>query len=323
MKAFVSISTGLGVAVLGVGAVVFLRAGLRAGAPPAAEAPAVMAPLSQGLGASGAAGREQAPYPARGFLGVVVAGEAVDVGARTEGRIMAVEVRLGDQVDRDSVLATQDDEPLRDELAVAQASLRAARAEEKKAALELEEARERHVRWSDTVGSESGVVSAEELAKVRYEEKYAATRLEAARARVAEQQARVSELDRQIRDAVVRAPFDGLVAARYVDPGATVQRGTPVVRLVSAGDVRVRFAVPEEHGAAVAASLPVEVHIEELEVRLGGAVDKVAPEVDAASRMIIAEARVEVPESLARATLSGRVARVHIMPKARAARAKP
>ena len=306
MNPFGPIATGAAIALLGIGALVFFQPGT-ATLDGRAAGPAAAAP-----GKTRAAEDPVGFLSARGYLGVVVSGEAVDVAARVGGQLTEVQVRLGDQVARDSVLATIDAGPLRDELAMARASLRGARAEEQKAALELEEASERHGRWRQAVELERSAVSEDELAKVRYQEKYAASQLEAARARVAEQQARVAELARKVADTAVRAPFPGLVAARYADPGATIAAGAPVVRLVRAGELWVRFAIPEDRGAAVHAGQAVEVRVDEQDTVLSGEVEKIAPEVDAASRMIIAEARLTVPDGLTQATLSGRVARVHV-----------
>lgn len=313
MKPFSPIVAGVAITVLGIGALVLLQPG----------------PTTTGGQAGGTSGARVSPgaaaedplgfLSARGYLGVVVSGEAVDVAARVGGQLTDMQVRLGDQVAQDSILATLDAGPLRDELAMARASLRAARAEEQKAALELEEAGERHARWRQAVELQRSAVSEEELANVRYQEKYAASQLEAARARVAEQQARVAELERKVADTTVRAPFPGLVAARYADPGATISQGAPLVRLVRAGELWVRFAIPENRGSAARAGQAVEVRMDELDTVLAGEVEKIAPEVDAASRMIIAEARLTVPDGLTQATLSGRVARVHVI-EAKAAR---
>jgi RND family efflux transporter MFP subunit len=204
------------------------------------------------------------------------------------------------------VLASLDDRDLRDELAVARAIMRALRADHDKAESELEEARERRLRDERL----SHVLSEEDLASVRYQEKYATSRLQATRAQLDQQQTRVAILERSIEEAQVRAPFDGSIAARYVAPGAMVSPGTPIVRLVSSGDVLVRFAIPEALGAQVRVGMPITVDVEA--AALSGTVDKLSPEVDAASRMIVAEARVRVPDGLLEMALAGRVAWVHV-----------
>lgn len=287
-----------GVAVAVLGALVQDEVVDRAGAAP-----------SPGLETAGPASDAGGPreVPPRDLLGVVVAAEVVEIAARVDGRVTEVAARLGDRVTRGTVLARIDDRNLRDEQAAARAALQALVADRGKAASELDEARERRAR-SERL---SHVLSEEELARVRYEEKYAASRLEATRARLDEQAARLVILERSLGEAQVRAPFDGLVAARYVAPGAVVGAGAPLLRLVSAGKLLVRFAIPEALGARVRAGMAIAVDVEGATLR--GTIDELAPEVDAASRMIVAEAHVEVPAGPAGMAIAGRVARVHVI----------
>lgn len=298
MKALFRIAIGLAVVLLGAGALMLLLS------RPPGGAHAPVHPFDAAVLASSMVSADKP-----GFLGVVIAGESVDVAARMSGLVTAVRVRLGDEVAQDGIIATLDEKPLRSELAITQAALRAAVSAVQKTSLEVEEAKDRLARWERT--AQAAVVSPEELAGLRYKVQYAAQELEAARARVAEQEARVKNLERQITDSVVRAPFGGRVAARYVDAGATVQHGQAIVRLMRAGDLRVRFAVPEDRGSEIRRGLAVEVRIDELSTAISGIVESVAPEVDAAARMIIAEARLESSGEQTLAPLAGRVARVH------------
>ena len=266
---------------------------------------------AQGPGPAAAAGSDapeapEAPVPE--LLGVVVAPDLVEVAARTEGRVTMIAAQLGDRVEQGAVLARIDDRNLRDELAAARASMHALVADRDKAESELAEAGERKSR-SERL---SHVLSEEELARVGYEAKYAASRLQGTRARVDEQQTRVAILERSIEEAQVRAPFAGSIAARYVGVGATVSPGTNIVRLVSSGEVLVRFAIPEAQGTPVRVGMSIAVDVEA--ATLSGTVDKLAPEVDAASRMIVAEAHVRVPAALSGVALVGRVARVRVSP---------
>lgn len=244
--------------------------------------------------------------PIQDLLGVVVARYVVEVAARAEGRVTAIPVQLGDRVERGAVLASLDDRNLRDDLAAARAVLRALSADRDKGEDSLAEAREKKLRDERL----SHVLSEEELARVRYEEKYAESQLQGTRARLDEQQAKVAVLERSLEETQVRAPFDGLIAARYVSPGAMVNPGTPIVRLVSSGDALVRFAIPESLGGRVRIGMPVAVDVDA--AVLSGTVDKLAPEVDAASRMIVAEAHVVVPDGRSDMALAGHVARVRV-----------
>ena len=64
---------------------------------------------------------------------------------------------------------------------------------------------------------------------------------------VGEESSHVQTARDHLADLALRAPPDGTVAMRFKDPGATVAAGTPVVRIVGHGGVRLRFAVPPDH----------------------------------------------------------------------------
>lgn len=253
---------------------------------------------------------EVAPVAApREYVGVVIPSEAADITARGEGRVEDMKVRLGDTVAPNQVLARLDERALRDLVAVAQATLQAVRADEDKARFELAEAQDRKRRWEETARASDLVVSTDEMARVSYAEKYANQRLKVAQAATAEKQAVVSDLERKRSEMVVRAPFGGRVAARYVDPGATVSAGSRIVRLVSSEGLWVRFAVPEEESGSVKLGMHIETHSENGGA-LYGVIEKIAPEVDAAARMIFVEARLSVSTEEVASSLAGRVVRV-------------
>lgn len=241
-----------------------------------------------------------------GSLGVVLARVSADLSPRFEGKLREVPVRLGDRVIEGGVVARLDVPALRFELSAAEASLKAALVEEERAAVELSEAEERLARRASL--SAESLASEEDVSAARYQQKLAAVRLSATRAQLAERRARVEQLRQNSVDADIHAPFAGVIAARYVDPGANVTPATPVVRLLGDDEPFVRFAIAEGEAPSYKVGTPVRAHVGGVDAR--AVVDKVAPEVDAASGLIVVEARLE-PQTTARARpLSGEVARV-------------
>jgi membrane fusion protein (multidrug efflux system)/multidrug efflux system membrane fusion protein len=242
------------------------------------------------------------------FLGVVLARASADVAPRFQGRLQEVRVRLGDHVAANSVIAVLDVPTLRHDLLVAEAGLKTAEVEQSLAAVELAEAKERMAR-STALYSKS-LSSGEDLSTARYQQQRTANRVEAARATIAEHQSQVDRLRKENEDAVVRSPFDGVVAVRYVDAGGIVSTNTPIVRLISANDLIVRFAVPESQVSVVSVGARVRVVVRSgQQLELHGTVEKVAPEIDAASRMLFVEAGLSRTDA-GTATLSGEMARV-------------
>lgn len=231
----------------------------------------------------------------RGWLGVVIAEESVDLAARFEGRVESVRVRVGAHVRHGEVLALLDSQSARQELAVAEAELLSSRAELRMAALALEEAQERLKRRDSPEQLRTGAISQEEVSTARYQERMTAAKLEIARALVAEHEARVAQLRQRVTEASIRAPFDGIVASRFAHPGALLQPGQPLFHLLREGSMQVRFAVPSSQLQQVTVGQAVVLESAELARRLWGQVTQVSPEVDVASLMVFAIAAVEVP----------------------------
>ncbi|RKG79741.1 efflux RND transporter periplasmic adaptor subunit [Corallococcus sp. CA049B] len=246
-----------------------------------------------------------------GWLGVIVAGGSVDVAARLEGTLERMDAQVGDSVRQGAVLARLDTRALQRELAVAQASLQAGEAERHIASIALTEMQERLQRRSDPKQLALGALSEEELATARYQEQTAVGRLRAAEAVVAERKARVEQMAQKLSDAAVVAPFDGQVAIRYLDTGAMVSPGRALFHLIRAGTQQVRFAIPEDQSASVTVGTRLSVEVPSLGRVLEGRVENLSPEVDAASRMVLAIASVSREEGRAPVP-SGVVVRVFV-----------
>ena len=76
-------------------------------------------------------------------------------------------------------------------------------------------------------------------------------RIAAQRAAVAQAEAAVRQLDATLANAVVRAPFDGVVTVKDREEGEIVGAGTPVVTVTDLGDRWVRIYVREDRIGAV------------------------------------------------------------------------
>lgn len=242
---------------------------------------------------------EQAPRAPRlpgtpgGWLGVVIAEESVDLAASKEGRVESIRVQVGDQVKQGEIVATMEAQAAQQELAVAEAELLSRRAEQRTAALALEEAQERLKRRETPEQLRTGAVSDEELATARYQERTASAKLEFAQAQVQQHEARVAQLRRNVSETIIRAPFQGVVASRFVTTGAQLQAGQPILHLLRKGRVQVRFAMPapEARHAVVGQRLLLEAS--EQEGVLEGHIVRVAPEVDVAAMKVFAVAELE------------------------------
>ncbi len=223
------------------------------------------------------------------WIGVVVARQAVDLGAEVDGTLAEVAVRVGDAVLTGQPLARLETQELTQDLARAQASRQAAAADVRRAEVELRRAEEQ-LRRRRTMPD---LFAQEELESSHSERDMAVADVESARARVAEQAAYVLQLENRLQRSVLRAPIDGRIAARFLDPGAQVHPGTPVLRLIASDDFVLRFAVPPQVVSHLQAGDRVEASLEGMDLTLRGTVSQIAPQVDAASQLVFVEAELE------------------------------
>jgi RND family efflux transporter MFP subunit len=232
----------------------------------------------------------------RGFVGVIFPRQQVDLAADVSARVMDVKVQLGTPLKKGEVVASLDAASLRRELSAAQAAARAAR-------VESSAAKERSERYS----KHAEAISGDERINAASQSKVSAARAD-------EASARVNQLRVLVDRAAIVAPFDGVIAARYVDPGALVTPGQPIARLISGDDLWVRFAIPEEQAGAVKIKSCVEVAVEAQEIPARGLVEMVAPQVDTELRMLVVEAQLQLPDAWKQGLQAGLAARVQPAP---------
>ena len=152
------------------------------------------------------------------------------------------------------------------------------------------------------------IVSAEEQAQAGFAAKAAGARVAAAGSGAAERAARVKQLETLLGETELKAPFNGVVAARYADVGTYVRPGMPVLRIISSSELKVRFAVPEEEAKRIRAGLTYVTVLDGRNIQ--ATVSAVSPEVEPASRMVFVDGTVQGVAAGEAAALAGRVVRV-------------
>lgn len=206
---------------------------------------ALVPPLVLLLGACGNKTAQQAPPPARPviafritnadvFAGRALPGQAraaleAAVSFRVGGRILERRVKTGDTVKEGDVVATLDPAPYQTEVNVVSASLQRARAAYTSAASQLE--RDKQLAAKDIVS------------KARLE----TTQSNAEQAQ-AEVQSLEATLDRRKLDVgytVLRAPFDGVVAATFAEVFEEVKPQQSIMRIIDPTKIEMIVNVPE------------------------------------------------------------------------------
>ena len=111
-----------------------------------------------------------------------------------------------------------------------------------------------------------------------------------------------------MNDTDLRAPFAGTVANRYRDAGNRVEAGTPIVKLVGHGSMRLMFAVPPQLAKQIAVGQRVIATVDTITAPVAAIIKQVPPTLDPASGRIIVEAElVEAANTQLRAGLGATV----------------
>jgi HlyD family secretion protein len=190
--------------------------------------------------------------------GHVEAVTTVLVGAEISGRIATVEVDYNQRVTQGQVLARFDRIALAAQLAQAEAGMAAARSALEQARTDRDHTARELVRVDRLL--ETKAIADAEHDNATAAARLASQRVAAAEAQVAAQQALATVARTSLDHAVIRAPIDGVVITRNIDPGQTVAAmlQTPVLFTVAADlrKMRVIAAVDEADIGEVAVQQP-------------------------------------------------------------------
>ena len=238
-------------------------------------------------------------------VGTVQAETTSTVAAKLMGTITSVRVREGDRVRQGDVLVTIDERQVDAQRQQAEAPLSEARQVEQgtRAAREAatagaELAAATHRRYLAMLSQES--VSRQEFDEVDARQRQARAALaqsedmqKAAAHRVRQAEAALAAASVSAGDAMVRAAFDGIVAAKMVDPGDLAVPGKPLLNLEKTGGHRVDIQVPEAYVRSVHSGQSVTARLERPATSsMEGVIDIVAPAADPSSRSFLVKVRL-------------------------------
>ncbi|HVW24609.1 MAG TPA: efflux RND transporter periplasmic adaptor subunit [Polyangiaceae bacterium] len=215
------------------------------------------------------------------YVGAVEPWVEANVGPQyVSAYVETVTVRPGAAVRRGEVLATLDcANPSAESRAVAMRA-RAVDAEMRATADEAQ-------RLSTML--DGGFVSPNEV-----EQKMAASH--ARRAELLETNARLLRASLDVQDCILRAPFDGEIGTRAVDPGAFVHPGAAIVSVVDRRTVRVTADAPEKDFDALSPRTSVKIRMLAIDAALTAPIARRAPRAAPTSRTIHFEVDVPNPD---------------------------
>ncbi len=218
--------------------------------------------------------------------------EEMQLGVELSGvRVTSLNVDVGQQVKRGQVLLELDHRTLDSELRQADASLNEAKAGVQLANVNLGRGQKL---------SQSQLISASALDELR------AAQVQA-QARAATSQAVRDGVQLRRDFAVLRAPDDGIISKRLVQPGQVVAAGNELLRLIRQGRLEWRAELNENDLAKVKTGATIRLQTSAGEI-IEGRVRAVSPGLDATTRTGTLYADLPNPGSLKAGTfLEGRV----------------
>jgi RND family efflux transporter MFP subunit len=219
-------------------------------------------------------------------VGTVHAAETSQLAAQVTGTIVEVRVREGDRVRRGQVVAMIDD-------AEAKAAVDRAVAAELAAQQELAAADAELVLAQSTLRRnqrlfEAQVVSSQALEEVEARQQTALAHRGLARAEQQQAKATLAQAHTALEYTRIRAPFDGLVTERRLDPGALASPGLAILGLEDTSRYRLEAMVNETDLRYVRLRQEVPIFIDALgSADLKGRVAQIVPAADSASRSFL------------------------------------
>lgn len=273
----------------------------------------------------------------RTFPGKVEASKQVELTFQVPGLLVSLPVREGQKVSQNDVIAQLRQEDfqarlaaLRGQLDRSRADLQAAQAGVRPEERQRLEAQVRSAEASFTnarteFGRARQLLNSRTISRVEFDRaetnyRVAGENLEAAR-RTLEQSAigreedvlareaevrglegRVVEANLQLEDSTLRAPYDGVIAQRFVEQGQNVRAKQPVVKFQDVNEVEISVDVPESLMAADLGSSDIVQLVAEFSAAPGrqfpAHIKEIAQRADPVTQTFAIRAAVKAPDGL-------------------------
>jgi RND family efflux transporter MFP subunit len=261
------------------------------------------------------------PFLKQQYTGIIAARRTTQLAAKTLGRVEQLTVELGDRVETGQLLVRLDSQQLLAQREVVAANLSAAQAllaelkhgpriqeldqsqarlKELQSLMEMQQAqlsRTEQLNGSSAISKQEMDESRFQTDAVRAQLRAAehadallqagtrAERIDAQQATVAGLAAQIKNIDIQLEEKQIVAPYAGHIQARFVDEGAIVAAGQPLLEIAETDQLEVHVGLPSEladslnHGGG-AQTLLTTVGSR----RLSSRVDRISPTIQSTTR---------------------------------------
>lgn len=227
-------------------------------------------------------------------VGNLIGQATVDVVPKTGGRLVSVNVQLGDRVTQGQLIAKIEDREIVEQVRQAEASQQVAEATIRQREADLALAQTSVERSRNLFGRQLLPRQTLDDAEARYQA--AVAQLDLARAQLAQNDARLQELKINLANTLVTSPVTGFVAKRHVDAGAWVSQQAPIASVVAISNLRLVSNIVEKDLRMVNVGDSAQVEVDAYPgEKFAGRIARLAPVLDPATRT--AEMEVEIPNA--------------------------
>jgi len=219
----------------------------------------------------------------RRLSGTLAPVEAASLSFEVNGKVESVSVRLGESVRQGQELAHLDQRSFSLSLQSAQASLAQTQAT-------LTEAENEYNRYAELV--EQGVVSRSgfDNAKGAYETALSAVAVAKAQLEIAR---------KNLQDSILRAPYDGVITRRLIEPSQQVSPGQTVFEIEGNHGLEARVMVPETIIQELRRNMQVPVHFPAADgLTVKGIVSEIGTRAEAANAFPVVVVLNDAPSRL-------------------------
>jgi HlyD family secretion protein len=236
--------------------------------------------------------------PALFGIGTVQARYTYSIGPTVAGRVLRLDVHVGDTVKAGQVLGEMDPVDLGQRQSALDAALRGAQSQLQQAQAQRDFAASQAARYAQLLNARG---TSQEVVDVKHQElKVADSALTAARDAVNRARADAAGVGAQRGNLKLIAPANGLITARDADPGTTVVAGAPVVEMIDPGSLWIDTRFDQLSATGLAAAQPASIVLRSRTGQsLAGEVLRVDPLADAVTEETLAKIRfTHLPQPL-------------------------
>jgi membrane fusion protein (multidrug efflux system) len=202
--------------------------------------------------------------------GALRAAQEATIRAELGGSVLQVNVDEGQTVKRGTVIARIDTSSLDDARRSAESAVAAARAQ-------LDLARREAQRTEQLVSAGALAVRDLEIAR---------SNVRTVEAQLADAEARLVAAQKDITDAIVRAPINGIVSDRTVNTGDIVTAGSPLFTVIDPSSLRLEASVPSDELTQLRVGATVLFSIRGFEQQFEGRIERISPAADPVTRQV-------------------------------------